>query len=87
MPSSIVSNHVSTDNSSDRSRDITMAKPRSQQPAIYSTDSESVTPKVDTPSKTIQKQSWDYVIRSGTAGGLAACAVRMFKIYWQRGVC
>lgn len=82
MPSSIVSSHVSTDNRSDGSREITMAKPRSQQPAIHPTDSENVVSEAAASKRRIHKQSWDYVVRSGTAGGLAACAVGLLENCW-----
>lgn len=39
--------------------------------AICPTDDEAVVPR-----KKVDKQSWDYVWRSGTAGGIAGCAVR-----------
>lgn len=39
--------------------------------AICPTDDEAVTMS----RKKVDKQSWDYVWRSGTAGGLAGCAV------------
>lgn len=39
--------------------------------AVCPTDDEAVVPR-----KKVDKQSWDYVWRSGTAGGIAGCAVR-----------
>lgn len=40
--------------------------------AIRPADGEAVA----VPRKKVDKQSWDYVWRSGMAGGLAGCAVR-----------
>ena len=47
----------------------------------HSTDSRRMTPSTSTPLQTkppVDKQSWDYVMRSGLAGGIAGCAVRHF---------
>lgn len=49
-------------------------------PAICPTDQEAVVPAgarfgEGRNSKKMDKQSWDYIIRSGIAGGVAGCAV------------
>ncbi|KAF2162669.1 hypothetical protein M409DRAFT_58084 [Zasmidium cellare ATCC 36951] len=53
------------------------------QPAICPTDTENLLPVHSHSSETqeggrrvIAKHSWDYAVRSGTAGGLAACAAK-----------
>lgn len=48
------------------------------QPAICPSDRETIMPmrSETTVKKRIPKQSWDYVVRSGTAGGIAACAAK-----------
>jgi hypothetical protein len=43
-------------------------------PKICPTDDEAIIPKSATSTK-FNKQSWNYIIRSGVAGGLAGCAV------------
>jgi solute carrier family 25 protein 16 len=46
--------------------------PRSpRDPTICPTDDEAIVPRA-----ALNKQSWEYVIKSGVAGGLAGCAVR-----------
>lgn len=44
-------------------------------PAICPTDQDAVTPQRTGVHGTIDKQSYDYMMRSGIAGGLAGCAV------------
>jgi hypothetical protein len=44
-------------------------------PRICPTDDEAIIPKKTTVTK-FDKQSWNYIIRSAVAGGLAGCAVR-----------
>ena len=52
------------------------------QPAIRATDSSSIlplpptAPEATTARRKISKQTWEYAVRSGTAGGLAACAAK-----------
>jgi hypothetical protein len=43
-------------------------------PKICPTDDEAIIPKADR-SRKLDKQSWEYVVKSGLAGGLAGCAV------------
>lgn len=54
--------------------------PRSEaagnKPSICETDSNSITTLESTSKRQFSTQSWQYVIRSGTAGGLAACAAK-----------
>ncbi|KAL9096852.1 MAG: hypothetical protein Q9165_000816 [Trypethelium subeluteriae] len=53
-----------------------MVRSQSQEPAICPTDGENLVSNLGARRRAINKQSWDYVIRSGTAGGLAACAAK-----------
>lgn len=50
---------------------VRAARKKSAEPAICPTDDDAVVPK----RKAKDKQSWDYIWRSGVAGGLAGCAV------------
>jgi hypothetical protein len=53
--------------------DISMSKRGREgpkEPVLCPTDNEAILPK-----KKLNKQSWDYVIKSGVAGGLAGCSV------------
>jgi solute carrier family 25 protein 16 len=53
-------------------------------PKICPTDDETIVPKRD-PKRRLNKQSWEYVIKTGIAGGLAGCAVcPLFCIDLQR---
>jgi solute carrier family 25 protein 16 len=49
-------------------------QPSAREPKICPTDDEAIVPKRD-PKRKLNKQSWEYVIKSGVAGGLAGCAV------------
>lgn len=44
-------------------------------PELCPTDSDSIAPKRD--PKKVEKQSLDYALRTGLAGGLAGCAVSL----------
>lgn len=44
-------------------------------PAASSTDNDAIKAKVLQAHHKVNKQTWDYVVRSGLAGGLAGCAV------------
>jgi solute carrier family 25 protein 16 len=51
------------------------------QSAICPTDRENISPyraetTATTAKRKIERQSWEYVVRSGTAGGIAACAAK-----------
>lgn len=47
----------------------------------HTTDSRRMTPSISPQTKApVDKQSWDYVLRSGLAGGIAGCAVRHFRL-------
>jgi solute carrier family 25 protein 16 len=49
----------------------------SNPPAIHPIDHEVTHPRPATPApRKIPKQSWEYVVRSGVAGGVAACAAK-----------
>lgn len=41
----------------------------------FPTDSDVIVPRRDGPRKQIDKQSTEYILKSGLAGGLAGCAV------------
>jgi hypothetical protein len=46
----------------------------------HSTDSRRMTSSMPPQTKApVDKQSWDYVMRSGLAGGIAGCAVRHLR--------
>ncbi|KAK5017556.1 coenzyme A transporter [Cryomyces antarcticus] len=47
-----------------------------REPAICPTDDDSLTPLRERPRREINRQSWEYVVRSGLAGGLAGCAAK-----------
>lgn len=49
---------------------------RAREPAICPTDDEHGSIAADKHRK-VDKQSWDYLWRSGVAGGFAGCAVRL----------
>ena len=51
----------------------TRAAAAGNQPAICPTDSEAILPK---PRNAIPRQSWEYAVRSGVAGGIAACTAK-----------
>ena len=58
----------------------TAASPERQQqqqqhPKICDTDDSTVTPQPSGGRRKVEKQSMEYVLRSGLAGGLAGCAV------------
>lgn len=83
---SIAPGHAShvTPTASDEPHEMTPS-PRSaaanNQPAICPTDHSTILPVHAGPpearsERKIPKQSWEYVVRSGTAGGLAACAAK-----------
>jgi solute carrier family 25 protein 16 len=50
-----------------------LARTRQRQPVLCPTDDDAIVP--DTKPK-LDKQSVEYVVKSGIAGGLAGCAVR-----------
>ena len=45
------------------------------EPAICPTDSDAIVPKKHRANKKLDKSSWEYIIKSGVAGGFAGCAV------------
>jgi len=47
------------------------------QPAICPTDDDTIAPRRAGNQKKVDKRSLDYVLRSGLAGGMAGCAVRL----------
>lgn len=49
------------------------------EPKVCPTDGDTIVAKPHIPMKHLDKQSMDYVIRSGIAGGLAGCAVGKFR--------
>jgi hypothetical protein len=44
-----------------------------KEPAICPTDDDAIVPP--RPQAKLDKSSWEYIIKSGVAGGLAGCAV------------
>lgn len=46
-----------------------------REPAICSTDDDAVIPKREAARRTLDKRSWEYIVKSGLAGGFAGCAV------------
>ena len=75
--SNVMYRDVSKDLPANKSPEMTTPSPRSaaagNQPAICPSDSSSIVPLE---RRKIPKQSWEYVVRSGVAGGLAACAAK-----------
>jgi hypothetical protein len=57
----------------DMTRNLPTPAERDRDPKICPTDDEAIIPRV--PSRKLDKQTWEYVIKSGVAGGLAGCAV------------
>ncbi|KAI9713459.1 MAG: hypothetical protein M1820_000841 [Bogoriella megaspora] len=53
-----------------------MAKTRTRSPGICPDDDATIVPRNRPPGRQLNKQSWDYVARTGLAGGLAACAAK-----------
>ena len=47
----------------------------SHEPAIRSADSDTIVPKKYRTKTKLDKTSWEYIIKSGVAGGFAGCAV------------
>jgi len=41
----------------------------------YPTDDETIAPKRHPQRRKLEKSSWEYIIKSGAAGGFAGCAV------------
>jgi solute carrier family 25 (mitochondrial carrier protein), member 16 len=69
MPSALFNNVSPPTMLQDKSREMDDA--RKKEPAICPTDDDTIAPKARKP----HKQSFDYVWRTGVAGGLAGCAV------------
>jgi solute carrier family 25 protein 16 len=72
--------HASKDTQTDQPPEMTTA-PRSEaagnQPGICPSDSESIVPlAAATGKRKIERQSLEYAVRSGVAGGIAACAAK-----------
>jgi hypothetical protein len=50
-------------------------------PKLCPTDAEAIVPKREGQKKQLDKQSWEYVAKSGIAGGAAGCAVsKLFQL-------
>jgi solute carrier family 25 protein 16 len=71
MPAALISNASPPAMLSDKSRQMEGATVERKKLAICPTDDDTVAPK----SKRPNKQSLDYIWRSGVAGGLAGSAV------------
>jgi hypothetical protein len=51
-----------------------------REPPICPTDDEALVPKKRAaPKQKVDKRSWEYIVKSGVAGGLAGCAVRFLS--------
>lgn len=48
-------------------------------PAICPTDDDAIVPRQE--RRKLDKQSWEYVTKTGIAGGLAGCAVRACPVH------
>lgn len=71
--------HGTTHTPSHEPSEMTTPRPGGNAPGICPTDSDNHLPihlEEREAGRKIPKQSWEYVIRSGTAGGLAACAAK-----------
>lgn len=68
-----------------REMNITRALPKPREPltTAHSNDREMAISKASYGSKQKSKQSLDYVLRTGLAGGLAGCAVRPSSLSWR----
>lgn len=80
--SSFADGHVGhgTTHPSHEPHEMTSSRPAGNQPGICPTDSDNHLPihleKQEGEGRKIPKQSWEYVVRSGVAGGTAACAAK-----------
>lgn len=68
MPSALLDNVSPPTRLKDKSREM---DERKKEPAICPTDDDTIAPKKRKP----HKQSWDYIWRTGLAGGMAGSAV------------
>ncbi|KAF1817182.1 mitochondrial carrier [Eremomyces bilateralis CBS 781.70] len=77
MPSS-ASQQATTASSSSISPGLQRSDRRSprNEPGICPTDDDAIVPKGTATEKRKNKQSWDYVVKSGIAGGIAGCAAK-----------
>ncbi|KAK4964356.1 coenzyme A transporter [Elasticomyces elasticus] len=74
MPASIAGRHV--DNTeTNRPREMISNATAGREPAIYPTEGLATVP-LKKPRGRIDNKSWDYVMRSGLAGGMAGCAAK-----------
>jgi solute carrier family 25 (mitochondrial carrier protein), member 16 len=88
MPSAALAGHASMPErpraQHDQARengDLALAPRRHRDPALYATDNEAVMARQQ------NKRSFDYVWRSGVAGGVAGCAVRFWAPSLRVGLC
>jgi solute carrier family 25 protein 16 len=73
MPPALLNNASPPAMLKDKSREMdAAAEARKRELAICPTDDDTIAPKRKKP----HKQSWDYIWRTGVAGGLAGSAVR-----------
>lgn len=54
------------------------------EPAICPTDSDTLLPKKHRMKSKLDKRSWEYIIKSGVAGGFAGCAVSTIPVGDER---
>jgi hypothetical protein len=71
MPSALLSNASPPAMLKDKSREMEASETRKKELAICPTDDDAIAPKAKKP----HKQSFDYIWRTGLAGGLAGSAV------------
>lgn len=81
MPASLSSRHVPAEQVGPREMTTARTDPpwridSIERSAICPTDADTVAPE----RTKLKKQSWEYVLRSGLAGGLAGCAVRQISV-------
>ncbi|KAF2842278.1 mitochondrial carrier [Patellaria atrata CBS 101060] len=81
MPSSILGGHASShpdEPPTMTSIPISNAAPPIREPSICPTDDDAIIPKHkdDVLPERIDHRSWEYIIKSGLAGGLAGCAAK-----------
>lgn len=54
-----------------------------REPAICPTDEGSVVPKKHPEKRKLDKRSWEYIVKSGIAGGFAGCAVSITTVHLE----
>ncbi len=83
MPAALFNNASPPAMLKDRSREMDAAEAHKKELAICPTDDDTIAPKPKKP----HKQSFDYIWRTGVAGGLAGSAVCSLPIYTKIDGC